>query len=189
MDRCGSFLLFFFCFFPLLALELIGQYGSKQDVEERKVEEKKEEVYYTTEQGSIVRILENGLIENVDTYEVVDVKKKDLKEIEFKQVKQTRAERQAEGMKKNMYVVKLKFFVAGIASMFVGWLRRKDEDDETFIRSIEDYSHDSWDHYTHLRLAWLMITREGRKKGKKQRNNILDHSTTLTTYSTKYRFS
>ena len=74
-------------------------------------EEKREETYYTTESGEIVRILENGNVENVETYEIVDVDKKSLKNMDFKEVEKTRAERMAEGT----------------SSLFLGWLKRKGE--------------------------------------------------------------
>ena len=38
-------------------------------------------------------------------------------------------------------------------------------EEETFLREIEDCTHESWDHYTHLRLAWLVLKRMGRRKG------------------------
>ncbi|GIL70657.1 hypothetical protein Vretifemale_1385 [Volvox reticuliferus] len=45
------------------------------------------------------------------------------------------------------------------------WLQVEDEPDDEFIRKLEDYSLDSWDHRTHLRLAWLYLTRLGRREG------------------------
>ncbi|GIL47047.1 hypothetical protein Vafri_3881 [Volvox africanus] len=45
------------------------------------------------------------------------------------------------------------------------WLQVEDEPDEEFLRKLEDYSLESWDHRTHLRLAWLYLTRLGRREG------------------------
>eukprot|EP00195_Chlamydomonas_chlamydogama_P003266 CAMPEP_0202922060 /NCGR_PEP_ID=MMETSP1392-20130828/77724_1 /ASSEMBLY_ACC=CAM_ASM_000868 /TAXON_ID=225041 /ORGANISM="Chlamydomonas chlamydogama, Strain SAG 11-48b" /LENGTH=632 /DNA_ID=CAMNT_0049615667 /DNA_START=305 /DNA_END=2204 /DNA_ORIENTATION=+ len=45
------------------------------------------------------------------------------------------------------------------------WLQVEDEPDELFLSSLEDYSLQSWDHRTHLRIAWLMLTKYGRKEG------------------------
>lgn len=48
------------------------------------------------------------------------------------------------------------------------WLERKDNTDDEFLKSLEDLSLEEWDHYTHLRIAWLYITRLGRKEGMKK---------------------
>ncbi|GLI58715.1 hypothetical protein VaNZ11_000468, partial [Volvox africanus] len=45
------------------------------------------------------------------------------------------------------------------------WLQVEDEPDDEFLRKLEDYSLESWDHRTHLRLAWLYLTRLGRREG------------------------
>ncbi|KAG2451487.1 hypothetical protein HYH02_004085 [Chlamydomonas schloesseri] len=45
------------------------------------------------------------------------------------------------------------------------WLAVVDEPDDEFLRKLEDYTLDSWDHRTHLRLAWLYLTRYGRREG------------------------
>ena len=56
----------------------------------------------------------------------------------------------------------------GMSSLFIGWLRRDDEPDDVFLGALRDYSLDSWDHYTHLRLAWILLGRHGRKEGMRQ---------------------
>mmetsp|Transcript_34383 Transcript_34383/g.76369 ORF Transcript_34383/g.76369 Transcript_34383/m.76369 type:complete len:712 (+) Transcript_34383:82-2217(+) len=45
------------------------------------------------------------------------------------------------------------------------WLKVEDEADEVFLASLEDFSLQSWDHRTHLRVAWLMLSKYGRKEG------------------------
>ncbi|KAG2445825.1 hypothetical protein HXX76_000429 [Chlamydomonas incerta] len=45
------------------------------------------------------------------------------------------------------------------------WLQVEDEPDDDFLRKLEDYSLDAWDHRTHLRLAWLYLMRHGRREG------------------------
>lgn len=45
------------------------------------------------------------------------------------------------------------------------WLSRVDEDDDVFLRSLQDLTLTSWDHYTHLRIAYLLLKRHGRPKG------------------------
>jgi GTPase SAR1 family protein len=45
------------------------------------------------------------------------------------------------------------------------WLEVEDESDEEFLRKLEDYSLDKWDHRTHLRIAWIYLTKYGRKDG------------------------
>jgi hypothetical protein len=59
----------------------------------------------------------------------------------------SRSERQAQGM----------------AALFLSWLSREDASDDAFLAAIADYSLDSWDHYTHLRLAHLLLLRHGRR--------------------------
>eukprot|EP00286_Rhodomonas_abbreviata_P025296 CAMPEP_0181294310 /NCGR_PEP_ID=MMETSP1101-20121128/3528_1 /TAXON_ID=46948 /ORGANISM="Rhodomonas abbreviata, Strain Caron Lab Isolate" /LENGTH=520 /DNA_ID=CAMNT_0023398951 /DNA_START=105 /DNA_END=1667 /DNA_ORIENTATION=+ len=48
------------------------------------------------------------------------------------------------------------------------WLEREDEGDDEFLQKLHDYTLDSWDHYTHLRIAWLLLTRHGRREGMKR---------------------
>jgi signal recognition particle receptor subunit beta len=45
------------------------------------------------------------------------------------------------------------------------WLQRKDDDPDTFIQQLDDATLDTWDHYTHLRIAWLLLNRHGRRQG------------------------
>ena len=39
----------------------------------------------------------------------------------------------------------------------------EDGPDDAFIASLEDFTLDTWDHRTHLRIAWLMLTRHDRR--------------------------
>ncbi|KAJ1570052.1 hypothetical protein HK096_004210 [Nowakowskiella sp. JEL0078] len=48
------------------------------------------------------------------------------------------------------------------------WLDKNDIPDDEFIEQIEMYTLENWDHYTHLRLAWLNLTRYGRREGLKR---------------------
>ncbi len=45
------------------------------------------------------------------------------------------------------------------------WMERRDAPDDVFLQQFNTYSLDKWDHYTHLRIAWLLLTRHGRKQG------------------------
>lgn len=47
------------------------------------------------------------------------------------------------------------------------WLTRVDESDDTFLAELTDYTLDNWDHYTHLRIAFVLLTRYGRREGMK----------------------
>ncbi|KAI9000249.1 hypothetical protein BC832DRAFT_541389 [Gaertneriomyces semiglobifer] len=46
------------------------------------------------------------------------------------------------------------------------WLKRQDEADDTFINQLEDFTLPYWDHYAHLRIAYIYLTTYGRRKGK-----------------------
>jgi len=48
--------------------------------------------------------------------------------------------------------------------MLIEWLEREDEDDDEFLSKLESYTLDTWDHRTHLRIAWLLLTRHGRRE-------------------------
>ena len=48
------------------------------------------------------------------------------------------------------------------------WLEIEDGPDDAFLAALEDYSLDTWDHRTHLRLAWIYLTRLGRREGMKK---------------------
>jgi hypothetical protein len=45
------------------------------------------------------------------------------------------------------------------------WLEREDSPDDVFLQEFNTYTLDKWDHYTHLRVAWLLLTRHGRQQG------------------------
>ncbi|GMH42772.1 hypothetical protein BSKO_10691 [Bryopsis sp. KO-2023] len=45
------------------------------------------------------------------------------------------------------------------------WLETVDEPDDEFVQKLENYTLDSWDHRTHLRIAWLFLRRYGRRDG------------------------
>jgi hypothetical protein len=44
-------------------------------------------------------------------------------------------------------------------SILEEWLMRVDEDDDTFISKLDDCSLEVWDHYAHLRIAWILLSR------------------------------
>lgn len=48
------------------------------------------------------------------------------------------------------------------------WLTRIDTDLETeeFLERFRSFTLPSWDHYTHIRIAYVMLTKYGRKEGK-----------------------
>ncbi|KAJ3185247.1 DNA repair protein rad50 [Gaertneriomyces sp. JEL0708] len=52
------------------------------------------------------------------------------------------------------------------ASKIDSWLKRQDEADVTFIDQLEDFTLPYWDHYAHLRIAYIYLTTYGRRKGK-----------------------
>ncbi|KAI6656896.1 GTP-binding ADP-ribosylation factor [Oopsacas minuta] len=60
------------------------------------------------------------------------------------------------------------------------WLEIEDNTDDEFIAALEDYTLDNWDHRTHLRLAWIYLTRHGRREGMKKIfssiKNFIDNS-------------
>ena len=45
------------------------------------------------------------------------------------------------------------------------FLGREDEPEDAFLLKLADCSLDVWDHYTHLRLAWILLSRHGYKEG------------------------
>jgi hypothetical protein len=45
------------------------------------------------------------------------------------------------------------------------WLTREDEEDDVFLQKLRDFSLDSWDHRTHLRIAFLLLRTHGRREG------------------------
>lgn len=47
------------------------------------------------------------------------------------------------------------------------WLERTDCSDDLFLSQLADYTLDNWDHYTHLRIAFILLTRHGRREGMK----------------------
>eukprot|EP00475_Leptophrys_vorax_P045763 TRINITY_DN9627_c0_g1_i2.p1 TRINITY_DN9627_c0_g1~~TRINITY_DN9627_c0_g1_i2.p1 ORF type:complete len:573 (+),score=143.83 TRINITY_DN9627_c0_g1_i2:163-1719(+) len=47
------------------------------------------------------------------------------------------------------------------------WLEQEDEPDEEFLEKLTNYTLDSWDHRTHLRIAWIYLTKHGRREGMK----------------------
>lgn len=60
------------------------------------------------------------------------------------------------------------------------WLEIEDGSDDVFIAALEDYTLDNWDHRTHLRIAWIFLTRHGRREGMKKIfsgiKNFIDNS-------------
>jgi len=47
------------------------------------------------------------------------------------------------------------------------WLNREDDPDEEFLSKLRDFTLDSWDHYTHLRIAFILLNKHGRRDGMK----------------------
>jgi hypothetical protein len=47
------------------------------------------------------------------------------------------------------------------------WLERTDEDDDEFLAKLDDYTLENWDHRTHLRIAFIFLSRYGRREGMK----------------------
>jgi len=54
------------------------------------------------------------------------------------------------------------------AQLLNTWLQVQDEPDEEFLDKLQTYALDSWDHRTHLRIAWINLTKFGRKDGMKR---------------------
>ncbi len=129
----------------LEALVKMGLQTEKRPPSQEKQED--DDGLFRLKSGRIVRnrVGENSYIDP-ETMEVVHVTAED--EIQKINFEKSRSERQGEGM----------------ASLFLGWLKRKDADDAVFLREIETCEHDSWDHYTHLRLAHLLMKNLGRRK-------------------------
>ena len=50
---------------------------------------------------------------------------------------------------------------------FEEWLIRHDEEDEEFLSKLDSFKLDSWDHRTHLRIAFIHLMRFGRREGMK----------------------
>lgn len=47
------------------------------------------------------------------------------------------------------------------------WLEIEDEGDEEFLEKLIQFKLESWDHRTHLRIAWLYLNKYGRREGMK----------------------
>lgn len=52
-----------------------------------------------------------------------------------------------------------------LATVLEEWLQRDDEPDDVFLKKLEDFTLETWDHRTHLRVAWIIINRDGRALG------------------------
>lgn len=52
-----------------------------------------------------------------------------------------------------------------VEETLLDWLSRKDGDDDEFLQQLEECTLDNWDHRTHLRIAWLLLSRHGRREG------------------------
>ncbi len=149
----------------LLALcELCEATDKPQQPEQPKAKDAEVQLWRMVGSDVVVRQLADGEYENVETFERVETDGKQLEVgvvvscvclLKFAPRQQkvsfeagTRAERQAQGM----------------AALFLGWLSRVDQSDDAFLAAIDDYSLDVWDHYTHLRMAHLLMLRHGRRK-------------------------
>lgn len=49
-------------------------------------------------------------------------------------------------------------------ALLLEWLDRVDVPDDDFLQSLDDISLDVWDHYTHLRIAWLYLTKSPQRR-------------------------
>lgn len=54
-----------------------------------------------------------------------------------------------------------------LESIYDEWLRREDEDDDLFLSKLDNFTLESWDHRTHLRIAYILLNRFGRRVGMK----------------------
>lgn len=45
------------------------------------------------------------------------------------------------------------------------WVEREDEPESDFLTKLENFQLDIWDHYTHVRIAWVLIKKHGIKDG------------------------
>jgi len=52
-----------------------------------------------------------------------------------------------------------------LENLLLEWLERPDLPSNEFLQQLEDATLDVWDHYTHLRIAWLLLTKHGRREG------------------------
>eukprot|EP01114_Cavostelium_apophysatum_P022165 TRINITY_DN7928_c1_g1_i2.p1 TRINITY_DN7928_c1_g1~~TRINITY_DN7928_c1_g1_i2.p1 ORF type:complete len:515 (-),score=123.86 TRINITY_DN7928_c1_g1_i2:1030-2574(-) len=48
------------------------------------------------------------------------------------------------------------------------WLEVEDEPDDEFLAKFENLTLEKWDHRTHLRIAWVLLSRYGRREGMKK---------------------
>lgn len=52
-----------------------------------------------------------------------------------------------------------------LEALLLEWLERPDLPSNEFLLQLEEATLDVWDHYTHLRIAWLFLTKHGRRVG------------------------
>lgn len=50
----------------------------------------------------------------------------------------------------------------------IWWLEVVDEPDDEFLKKFDTFTLEKWDHRTHLRIAWVLLTRHGRRQGMKK---------------------
>eukprot|EP01034_Spumella_vulgaris_P021915 gene21915-27992_t len=60
-------------------------------------------------------------------------------------------------------------------NLLIEWLERVDEEDEVFLSKVKACSLDSWDHRTHLRIAWLILSKHDRKEGLPMIFDLIKH--------------
>ena len=48
--------------------------------------------------------------------------------------------------------------------LLLDWIGRVDEPDDVFLTKLDDATLDSWDHYTHLRIAFLYLQKYERRQ-------------------------
>ena len=51
-----------------------------------------------------------------------------------------------------------------LEELLTEWLQREDDADDVFLEQLRDYSLNSWDHRTHLRIAWLFLSTLDRRE-------------------------
>lgn len=78
-----------------------------------------------------------------------------------------------------------------IEDTLLDWLEQEDGDDDDFLQQLADYTLGNWDHRTHLRIAWLLLSRHGRREGMKLifdgiRNFIANSKRTLRSRGTTF---
>eukprot|EP01034_Spumella_vulgaris_P027234 gene27235-33925_t len=59
--------------------------------------------------------------------------------------------------------------------MLIEWLERMDDEDDVFLSKLRDCTLETWDHRTHLRIAWLILSTHDRKEGLPMIFDLIKH--------------